>query len=47
MVWTDVVQAAVMLLPLVLVLVYAVPKIGTISNVIDIAVDGKRIAPFK
>ncbi len=47
MVWTDVIQATVMLGSLISVLVISVTKVGGVAEVINRATEGNRLFMYK
>lgn len=44
MVWTDVMQASVMVISILVVVTMSVLKVGGISTVLDRAIDGGRLS---
>ncbi|KAG4075104.1 hypothetical protein HA402_013499 [Bradysia odoriphaga] len=46
-VWTDVIQAAVMLFSLIFILVMSVTKVGDVAEVLDRAIEGNRLHMYK
>ncbi|KAG4067012.1 hypothetical protein HA402_005651 [Bradysia odoriphaga] len=46
-VWTDVIQAAVMLFSLIFILVMSVTKVGDVAEVLDRAIGGNRLHMYK